>query len=164
MNDTTPGTQIPFGDLPKAQMDEKLAQCNSKACRDATTELQNVRNEVLLACDAVKRATASRNEYMALMVAFYTLAIASFAAAGAASGTIPLIGLAIGAVLAAIGMVFLTIALIFTLLLVIQQRVVDDTTATAVAVKTKFLASVNSVMHSCNEYCLPNLELPACPT
>lgn len=155
--------QIPLQNLPAEQIGGIIAQCASKECKDAKTAIQTARNEVLLACDSLKRATAARNQYMALMIAFFTLAIACFAAAAAATGTIPLIGIPIAALLAAIGMVFLIAALIFTLLLVIQQIVVDDTTAAVVATKSKFLAAVNDVMASCNEYCRPDMDLPACP-
>lgn len=164
MNGTLPNdSKIPLGNLPPEQVNAIIAQCASAACTDAKAALQAARNEVLLACDALVRATAARNLYMGLMIAFYTLAIACFAAAGAASGTIPIIGLAIAAVLAAIGTALLVVALIFTLLLVIQQKVVDDTTAAIAATKAKFLAAVSVVLSRCNEYCRPNLDLPACP-
>lgn len=162
MNGTIPG-QIPLENLPAEQVNAIIAQCASKACIDAKTAIQAARNDVLLACDTLKRATVARDQYAVIMFGFYTLAIACFAAAGAASGTIPLIGLAIAAVLASIGIAFLLIALIFTLLLVIQQNVVDDRTAAVVATKANFLAAVSTVMSSCNEYCLPNMDLPACP-
>lgn len=156
-------TGIPFGGLPVEQQQQISAKCNSSACKDATTELQKVRNDLISDCGTIKRLTDSRNFWTTMAGIFYGAATA-IAAFAAAISTVPPFGWVVAIIAGILAAILFAIATMFANNARNAQSDLAAANAAMASNTQKFKDLVTMVQANCDmDYCPADLTIPACP-